>query len=77
MNYHIKIRECRILSPAIIESQTECADLDCENCKSDSALPNTLFSGTYRLMESRLNLFARPTRDEGMNRGTAKWDKIL
>lgn len=67
----------RILSQAIIGSQTERADPDCENRKSDSALPNTLFSGTYRIMESRLNLSTRPTQGEGTNRGTARCDKIL
>ncbi|KYN28206.1 hypothetical protein ALC57_02266 [Trachymyrmex cornetzi] len=51
----------RTLFSTIIGSQTECADFDCENRKTDCALPNTPFYGTYRLMESRLNLSARST----------------
>ncbi|KYN07904.1 hypothetical protein ALC62_01086 [Cyphomyrmex costatus] len=51
----------RTLFSTIIGSQTECADFDCENRKTDSALPNTPFYGTYRLMESLLNLSTRPT----------------
>lgn len=80
VNYHTRIEKetGRILCPAIIGGQTECAALDCENRKSDSALPNTLFSGTYRYNGiATESLSARSTRDEGTNRGTARCDKIL
>lgn len=68
MNSHTGIKERGTLSPRlliIIGSQTECTDLDCESRKSDSALPNIPFFGTYRLMESR-----RDERDSEMRQNT-------
>ncbi|KYN35459.1 hypothetical protein ALC56_10016 [Trachymyrmex septentrionalis] len=58
-SYFKLLSKRRTLFSTIIGSQTECTDFDCENRKTDSAFPNTPFYGTYRLMESRLNLSAR------------------